>query len=65
MHLSSSMHRAMMAEMIQNQLLHINSLSGISYSVETIFKLLQGFGRVKCKIRPLPLTLALASNTAY
>jgi len=45
-----------------NQILHINSLAGRSY----IFDMTSmGFGGVGCENWPLPLTLALASNTAY
>ena len=47
-----------------NQILHLNSLDGYSDTFEIVFTLVQGFG-VGCEFWLLPLTLVLASNTAY
>ena len=49
-----------------NQILHINSLGGRSNIFDMTLKLVEGFRRGGvCENGPLPLTSALASNTAY
>ena len=49
-----------------NQILHINSLGGRSNIFDMTSKLDKGFFEGwGCENGPLPLTLALASNTAY
>jgi len=45
--------------------LHIESLAECSDIFQTASKLLQGFWRGGCKFSLFPLTLTLASNTAY
>jgi len=46
-----------------NQILHINSLGGRSNIFDMTSKLVEGFRSGGCENGPLPLTLALASNT--
>jgi len=49
-----------------NQILHVNSLGGRSNVFHVTSKLVEGLRRGGgCENGPLPLTLALASNTAY
>ena len=48
-----------------NQILHIDSLGDVVIYLKRHPNWCKGLGAVGCEISPIPLTLPLASNTAY
>ena len=49
----------------KNEILHIESLAGCNNIFQTASKLVQSLGGAGCKFSLFPLTLVLASSTAY